>query len=113
MKYADWIKEHGTSEKLCAEKTLEMQAVFPELRRVRGWYSGEPHWWLVDPSGNIVDPTREQFSYEGTYVERDESEPEPTGKCFECGSYCYDGADFCCASCRVSYYALFSDTRRI
>lgn len=40
-----------------------MVEAFPELKRVRGHYhcpwlsKAQPHWWCVDPDGNIVDPT--------------------------------------------------------
>ena len=66
----------------CAEATLAMAAVFPELTRVRGhylcWVWGErEHWWLVEPNGEIVDPTADQFPSKGggVYVPWDEASP--------------------------------------
>ena len=82
-----------------------MQKEFPELRRVRGhYYDGvtrRPHWWLVGPDGDIIDPTAKQFytNGRGIYEERDEDEPEPTGRCINCGDYVYDGKTCCCEAC--------------
>jgi hypothetical protein len=86
----------------CAEVTQQMAAANPSLRRVRGHYYcpiwGErAHWWLVDRDGKIIDPTAAQFPSKGngTYVEWQEGEKEPSGKCYNCGDYCYDGKVFC------------------
>lgn len=101
--YIDWIKTVVEPTGRCAEVTLEMQAAFPELTRVRGHYYcpfwGErEHWWLVDEEGQVVDPTAAQFPSRGVghYEPWDESRPEPTGMCPECGEYCYEGRTFCC-----------------
>lgn len=113
--YQEWINTHVPANpvRLCAKMTLLMVAAFPELTRVRGHYSGAglrdpyPHWWCVDPAGAIVDPTTAQFPDGGAgwYEPHDESGPEPTGKCPNCGSYCY-GGDFCCSRrCEIEYRA--------
>jgi len=102
MSYSEWI-QNNVAETFgqCAEATAKMQDAFPELTRVRGHYfcpiwEDRAHWWLVDPAGKIVDPTAGQFPSKGngTYTMWDESEPEPTGKCLECGEYAF-GSNFC------------------
>lgn len=123
QKYQEWIdaklKSGDDPFTKCAEWTLEMQAAFPELIRVRGqvmlsnlWE--RDHWWLKTPTGEIVDPTKAQFAqeyYSGGatvlwYQERDESEPEPTGMCANCGGLIYGGRDTVCSdSCARAYCA--------
>lgn len=106
--YDDWIREHITDPHgKCVEATLEMAAAFPELKRVRGHYHSafqgtRPHWWLVTLNGQIVDPTASQFSAVGMYEEWDETQPEPTGKCPNCGELIYDGG-FVHTECEASY----------
>lgn len=116
----------------CKEAVEEMHSAFPELKIVRGHVtdytqSGEPqgHWWLVyeapvehderifkAPDGAeeflferiIVDPTQSQYGAP-MYYEWDESQQEPTGKCPNCGDYCFNG-DYCCTKeCHDSYVA--------
>lgn len=96
----------------CAEITQLMITDFPELRRVRGHYycsmwGKRSHWWCVAPDGSVVDPTAIQFPSRGAgeYVPHEEGSPEPTGKCPNCGGYCYEGRDLCSAACRWSYMA--------
>ena len=112
MTYNEWITINvidpvGT----CKETTLAMQEAFPELTRVRGHYYcpawGErEHWWLVDPEGDIVDPTKAQFpSHHGVYVPWDEDAEEPSGICLNCGEYVYDDGSFCKDSCRRAFMA--------
>lgn len=56
---------------LCEEATEAMIKTFPELTRVAGdvWdpekgpTTAEPHWWCQTAEGEIVDPTRAQFSW--------------------------------------------------
>lgn len=111
--YRDWIAANVLEvDNKCAEATLAMLEVFPELTRVRGHYYdfalGErPHWWLTDPEGNIVDPTAAQFPSggRGVYVPWDESQPEPTGRCPNCSELCYDGNYCCSPECSRSYAA--------
>lgn len=114
QRYKDWIEanvaENGYGQ--CKAVTEKMAAAFPELTRVRGHYYclvwGErAHWWLTDQTGNIVDPTVQQFPTKcGEYVPWDEGQPEPTGLCLNCGDYCYDGKDCCSDGC---YRCVMSD----
>lgn len=127
MTYEEWIEQYKETRSLkvlndggcrslrglCAGATEQMVAAFPELRRVRGHVGHtagrayEPHWWCVDPNGNIVDPTREQFFEprvgwtEIHYEEFDESLAHmlPTGKCMNCGGHLYYHARFCNETC--------------
>lgn len=95
----------------CKEVCEKMKELFPELTLVRGHYYdahwGErEHWWFTSPNGNIVDPTKEQFPTKGkgVYIPWDESQPEPTGMCPNCGEYCYNGEDVH-DHCRASFLA--------
>jgi len=115
--YIQWIRKHvdGDGYGACREVTAAMADAFPELTRIRGHYYcplwGErSHWWLIDASGNIVDPTVAQFPSKGTgeYVPWEEGAPEPTGKCPNCGGLCFNG-DFCCSdNCHRAYVAFCS-----
>lgn len=113
----------------CLAACHEMRAVFPELRLVRGWvvtvecwnsHHAEPdfqesfnpadgHFWLETDAGLVVDPTRKQFrDQHGYYVAFDErlADTLPTGKCCNCGDYCYGGRDMLCSEeCERSYTA--------
>jgi hypothetical protein len=82
-----------------------MQAVFPELRLVRGHYHDEQwgrqeHWWL-QRGDRVIDPTAVQFPSAGSglYEEHPEGAEEPTGQCLNCGDYVFDYTPFCCARC--------------
>jgi len=108
--YEKWISEYkGEIVLKCAEVTLEMNKVFPELRRVRGYVdilcdSRRPHWWLVDPNGVVVDPTSAQWATPIVWYEEVADEDIPNGKCMECGEYCYgDHYNFCSKSCEYCY----------
>lgn len=71
------------------------------------------HWWLVDPDGSIVDPTASQFPSNGIgeYVELDDSRPQPTGMCPNCGSECF-GGNYCCSdACGRAYVAYCTNPR--
>ncbi len=114
MNYQDWITENVKDDGYgqCREVTEAMVAAFPELTRVRGhyycWQWGErEHWWLVDPSGEIIDPTERQFPSKGhgEYVPWPEGAPEPTGMCPNCGGYSYDGNTCCSDRCSNAYLA--------
>ncbi len=111
----------------CYSACEEMQKKFPELILIRGhvvtgtwWkiFGGDPdqyldpgngHFWLETKQGEIVDPTRGQFhTPEDTlYLAFDESKSNtlPTGKCPNCGDYCYGGKDLCSDECLKSYTA--------
>jgi len=111
MTYSEWIVINVIDPvSTCREVTMEMEKEFPELTRVRGhyhcWIWGvREHWWLFDPAGNVVDPTRAQFPSrgDGVYVPWNEGAPEPTGKCANCGDYVFDGSTLCGESCRVEF----------
>lgn len=72
----------------CHEMALAAAKADPSLTVVRGhywcplWNAEEPHWWCVDDTGDIVDPTREQFPSAGmgTYTPWD-----GYCSCEECG----------------------------
>ncbi len=112
MTYNEFIDNVTEPYGRCAEVTQQMVEEFPELMRVRGHYYdlvwGErEHWWCVDPFGEIVDPTKDQFPTKGTgeYVLWVEGTPEPTGMCPNCGEYCYDGRSLCSDNCEIAYLA--------
>ena len=102
--------------KNCVQATLDMQKLFPELKRIRGYYretvSGRyhPHWWLVDGKNNIIDPTKSQFMDNGygDYIPVGDSEPEPKGKCIICGKYVYDFGPTCSPDCQIELEKLFN-----
>lgn len=109
-KYAQWIDDYqGEVCGMCASLSQQMVDAFPELKRVRGHYidplwGPREHWWCVAPDGSIVDPTASQFPTKGggTYVPHVEGSPEPTGKCLDCGGYCFNGDTFCSPECERS-----------
>lgn len=112
--YKDWIADYveGDGYGQCKEVTEAMAAAFPELAQVKGHYYcftwGErEHRWLKTADGEVVDPTATQFPSKGTgeYVELDETAPRPTGKCPNCGEYCYDGKYCCSDRCHDEYVA--------
>lgn len=110
--YADWITTVTETYGTCREVTEAMAVAFPELTRVRGHYYcfawGErAHWWLVDPAGEIVDPTATQFPSKGrgVYIPWEEGDQEPTGMCPNCGGNVYDGDACCSDKCDVEYVA--------
>jgi len=100
--YQRWIEDYvngvGDTRGQCDNATNLMRETFPELIRKRGhvvipFTNRKPeHWWLETPDGETVDPTEIQFSCILEYLEVDESQPEPIGKCLECGAYVYPGA---------------------
>ena len=97
----------------CREVCEVMLRVRPELSLVRGHYhcpiwGRREHWWLKAEDSSIVDPTASQFPSGGLgeYEEWDESRPEPTAKCLNCGDYVFGGDEFCSETCSaetVSY----------
>ncbi len=111
VEHSNWIADNVTETfGRCAEVSLLMMRSFPELKRVRGHYYcaiwGErTHWWLVDEDGSIVDPTADQFPSKGmgVYDEWDDDEPEPTGKCPNCGELVYSGNYFCDDKCALEF----------
>ena len=98
-KYKSWIEDNikGSVLGKCKEKCEQMLKSFPELKLIRGHYYcslwGErSHWWLVDLSGEIIDPTSSQFPSKGKgpYVPLDEDAEEPIGRCINCGELCFE-----------------------
>ena len=78
LKYTIWIASYlgrvGSPRGRCIMACDEMQAVFPELVEVRGWYRRNEHCWLKAPSGTVVDPTVSQFKRKSQI----ESQIDPT-----------------------------------
>lgn len=94
MTYNEWIEQNyptpESARNQCAWATQRMVEAFPELIRTRGWYGWSEHWWCKTADGTIVDPTAKQFRPGGTYKEfREGVDPEPLGKCMNCGDYCW------------------------
>jgi|AMWB02.1.fsa_nt_gi hypothetical protein len=116
MDYVQWISEwlqNNDPHLKCATATLEMVSAFPELTRIRGhvWLCGgyeRPHWWCIDKNGDVVDPTASQFNGIVMYEPWDESLPEPTGVCANCGGYTYNHATCCSDKCHAEYCAYIS-----
>jgi len=102
IKYDQWINEYkkrvGNVKGKCESATKEMQIKFPELIRKRGHveilYKNRKlaHWWLITSNGVIIDPTASQFDIIMDYIEHDETQPEPIGKCLNCGEYVFEGS---------------------
>lgn len=119
-RYADWIDLNVNKYDFghCVETTLAMQKEFPELKRVRGhaWMAGSPrpypHWWLVCPMGNVIDPTESQFGTVLFYEEWNEGDEEPTGKCAGCGEYTFRGKSFCSDECHDDVISDLNDSIR-
>jgi hypothetical protein len=98
--YAEWITAYAAryphARGRCVVACQEMRVVFPELKEVRGFVSlmdgteGCEHAWLVDPLGNVVDPTTHQYPF--PIAEYHPFQPGDTvrvGKCMECGEPIY------------------------
>jgi hypothetical protein len=125
-RYTAWMTQHvlGDVTGQCQQWVTRMQDAFPELRIVRGHVRpygvkivgkphGYPHWWLITPDGQIIDPTREQFPWVRlTYEPWDESQNEPTGKCLHCGEYCYNSEACCSQSCAHACEAYYQSLLR-
>lgn len=74
MTETDYMKYRGK----CKEMSEALVAKDPTLRLVRGHYhcvvwGEQPHWWVEDKDGKIIDPTAKQFpsAGHGEYVEFD------------------------------------------
>jgi hypothetical protein len=118
--YQKWIDANASEARgKCAEVTKAMHERFPELNRVRGYYycfawGKRAHWWLVDARGNVIDPTASQFPSKGNgeYMPWDETQAEPTGRCFNCGEFCYNNETCCSESCGIEYVEFCTGRRR-
>lgn len=54
----------------CREMSEELVYKDPTLTLTRGWYhcpmwGKQPHWWVTDANGAIIDPTARQFPSKG------------------------------------------------
>ncbi|MFA4870908.1 MAG: hypothetical protein WC623_22105 [Pedobacter sp.] len=117
IEYIEWIRkflENNNPKRKCKEAVNAMNLQFPELMKVRGHVktilseNNEPHWWLVDTDRNIIDPTSSQFLVIIEYIPHDETQPEPTGKCPNCGNYCYNYSSVCSDKCGEEYKRYFN-----
>jgi hypothetical protein len=115
-RYERWILDNyptrADAVMQCATATERMVVDFPELTRVRGHYydtlwGRREHWWCATSTGAVVDPTAAQFPDGGigVYEPLPDDAPEPIGRCYNCGEYCWKGqpgasSSFCSAECR-------------
>lgn len=130
MTYDEWIEDFVSKVRfrtadgkaylrgLCEHASAKMVEAFPELTRVRGHvgptpsWQDEPHWWCVTATGEIIDPTKAQFTWaEIHYAPFDEklAASLPTGKCHDCGGRLYYNADYCnerCAARTAAYLGM-------
>jgi hypothetical protein len=122
-KYTEWIdknvpKRHHDGRNLyalrgkCQSFSQKMVKAFPELRLRKGFYydaewGQEQHYWTIDPSGGVIDPTAAQFPSRGIGVyEHLEDSELPIGKCMNCGNLSYQGAPspyICSKECEREY----------
>lgn len=129
QEYKAWIEDRlaaGTRPlNKCEEWTIEMQAAFPELQRVRGYVflsAGyeRPHWWLIDEDGAVVDPTHKQWvdgsyyppgtvvlSYEPLDEEYEAAHPVQ-GKCMSCGELSRYLSWACSKKCAIELDAYYN-----
>lgn len=109
----DTLPEYYIVKARCAEFSQAFAKQFPELRTERGWVKdhitigqGTEHWWCVDPEGNIVDPSLNQFRMwrqpeKLVYtVFNPEKDHIYIGRCHNCGDGIYglekDGPAYMC-----------------
>ncbi len=115
MTLPEWLAQHVPADATgqCAEITQALVEAFPEFRRVRGHVFDPvvgqryPHWWC-EKDGVVLDPTKHQFpatAYGVALHYEEHVGPEPTGKCPNCGGYCYDGKPLCSDTCEREYQA--------
>jgi len=98
----------------CYEFCKKFVERFPNLVMIPGFYNGNEHWWCQDPeTGEIVDPTVEQFldDGQGEYSPHCEGKYRArVGKCVNCGVVLLEGdtmvsAEMCSDSCANSFVA--------
>lgn len=99
----------------CREAVEELVKKDPTLTAVGGWYidaawGPQEHWWATTPTGQIVDPTVEQFPT-GHIPSLRQYEPfDGFGHCEGCGiRFRADlGAEpICCGACYGSMVGVF------
>lgn len=94
----------------CQQFVKQLVAAHPELTAVAGFFGpadmvderipGDEHWWAVTPTGEIVDPTVEQFGGdEGVYT--------PWRRDYH---YVYKG---CCMNCSAPFLDLADAPHRV
>ena len=108
---SDYLKYRGQCKEFCEELVKKDST----LKIVRGHYDCpiwglQPHWWCVDSSGNVIDPTKKQFPSKGIgeYIEFD-----GTVECSQCGKkgkedeFSYESNyQFCSTECHMRFVGL-------
>lgn len=66
MSDSDYTKFRGK----CKEMSQALVDANPNLTLVRGHYhcsmwGKQPHWWVRDVNGSVIDPTKDQFPSKG------------------------------------------------
>lgn len=99
----------------CKDLAGALAQAFPELRLVAGYYydiawGPQQHWWCVDASGKVFDPTADQFPTKGRGVYEEVAvEDRPVGVCMECGDDVFRDSPaaphFCSKECGDTYGA--------
>lgn len=112
MSESDYLKYRGKCKEMC----LELLEKDPTLTLVRGHYwdafwGEQPHWWLTNTKGEIVDPTKDQFPTKGA---GDYIPFNGMVKCSECGKegkeedfdHAYNYS-FCSYECHGKFVGVF------
>ncbi len=85
---ANWLSTNNPYSK-CAEAVTAMHEVFPNLTVVKGHadtdWGRRAHWWLVTPTGEVVDPTASQFGAVFAYDPWKPGDKAQVGTCMNCG----------------------------
>lgn len=112
MTQTDYEKYRGK----CKEMSKVLVAADPTLTLVRGHYlcpawGEQPHWWAKKPTGEIVDPTKDQFPSRGAghYIEFDGNV-----ECSNCGKQMKEDEGsyesnyvFCSNECHGQFVGVF------
>jgi len=115
--YQTWINANYPSfesaQLQCVEATKRMIEVFPELKLVKGSVEIEepfnspptnaPHCWCLTENGDIIDPTANQYFTKILGYTKFGDDNLPTGKCPNCGGYCFNNNDLCSDKCEKEY----------
>ena len=117
VEYQDWINSHYPTFELaqlkCVEATKKMIKEFPELKLAKGAVRIEephglpptltPHCWCLDENCDIIDPTVKQYFTKILEYTKYDDDNLPTGKCPNCGEYCFNHTDLCSDKCEKEY----------
>ena len=120
--YTEWIADYRartpTTRGRCVSACRTMVRAFPELTIVPGFarsaWGEEEHAWCVTKSGEIIDPTDNQFPGPITYRAWKPGDTVRVGKCANCGDNIYRAVDsldgsqdtsICGTECARSYRA--------